>query len=303
MSLKESLELYGNVLENEPLSKHTSYKIGGPADYFVEPDRLESIKPILDLFHEAGLRPLVLGNGSNVLVGDGKLHAGVIHLGKAFSEYEIDENNVLTAGAGCSLITLAFETMQKSLSGLEFASGIPGCVGGGLYMNAGAYRSDLSSILKEVYIYRDGRLEWIPKEELEYAYRKSAFQNHKDWVILAARFQLEPGNREEISALISNRKQRRLDSQPVDKPCAGSVFRNPDGFNAWKIVEDLGYRGKKCGGAQVSSKHCNFIINADGNAKAKDVLNLITQIQKDAREKFGIELITEVERIETDEEA
>ncbi|MCF0260325.1 MAG: UDP-N-acetylmuramate dehydrogenase [Erysipelotrichaceae bacterium] len=302
MELSKELEKYGKVLVQEPLKKHTTYKIGGPADYYIYPNSLEDFQAVLSLLKREDIPWFVLGKGSNVLVGDHPWHGAVICLDRAFSSYEF-QDDILYAQAGCSLIALAFEAQKHSLSGLEFAAGIPGSLGGGLYMNAGAYRSDLSRLLMDVQVLRDGKVEWVSKEDLDYQYRHSAFQKHKDWIILAARLKMEKGDPQEIQDLMDSRKKRRQDSQPLEKPCAGSVFRNPENMNAWKIIDELGYRGKIQGGACVSGKHSNFIVNETGDATAADVSSLIEQIQKDAREKLGVELITEVERINWDEEA
>lgn len=293
--IRELQEL-GTVFCSESLARHTTYRIGGVADYYVKPKSLSSLLKLIDLVQEKNVPYLILGKGSNVLVGDEPFHGVVISMDDNLSDFSFN-GNILTAQAGCSLIALSFEAMKRSLSGLEFASGIPGSVGGGLYMNAGAYKSDLSAILQEVLVYRDQKTDWIPARELDYTYRHSAFQNHKDWVILAGRFCLKPARREDIAALMDSRKQRRLSSQPLDKPCAGSVFRNPDGLNAWKVVDELGFRGRRIGGARVSEIHSNFIVNENGRARARDVAELIRQIQQEAREKMGVDLITEVERL------
>ena len=302
MDLTNKLEKHGRVLVNEPLKKHTTYKIGGPADYYIYPSSLEDFQAVLSILKQEGIDWFVLGKGSNVLVSDRPWHGAVICLDKPFSNFEF-QDGILHAQAGCSLIALAVAAQKNGLSGLEFAAGIPGSLGGGLYMNAGAYRSDLSNLLIDVQVWRDGKAEWVPKEELDYQYRHSAFQKHKDWIVLSARLQLQPGDPQEIQELMDSRKQRRESSQPLDKPCAGSVFRNPANANAWKIIDDLGFRGKVRGGAAVSGKHSNFIVNETGDAKASDVSSLIKEIQKEAKEKMGVELITEVERINWDEEA
>lgn len=299
--LLNNLKKYAAVRTEEPMKYHTTYRIGGPADYYIEPDSSESLPEIIRLLDESNTDWMVIGRGSNILVSDRPFHEAVIDLTRVLNNFEFTDNGELMAEAGCSLIYIAYEAMMHGCSGLEFASGIPGTIGGGLYMNAGAYRSDLAVILKEVRVLRNGRVEWIPAEELDYTYRHSAFQKNKDWVILAGRFQLEKGDPNEINELMISRKARRMDSQPADRPCAGSVFRNPEGHNAWKIVDDLGFRGVKRGGAAVSSKHSNFIINENNEATAEDVNSLILEIQKKAKEELGIDLITEVERINWDE--
>lgn len=294
MNLTELLRLYGRVLENEPMSAHTTYRIGGPARYFIYPKSVTALMRIMQLLDEAGLPWLVLGRGSNLLIPDEAWNGAVINLDYTFNDSYFEPDGLLYAQAGCSLPALAVEAMKHSLTGLEFASGIPGSLGGGLYMNAGAYKSDLSTILVEVLVLRDRKIEWVKKEDLGYSYRHSAFQEHPEWTILAAKFQLAPGQQSEIRSLMASRQQRRMAAQPLDLPCAGSTFRNPEQLAAWKIIDDLGLRGMQIGGARISDKHSNFIVNA-GNAKAKDVLALIDLVREKARETYGVEMIPEVE--------
>lgn len=289
------LERFGVLREKEPLRNHTSYRIGGEADYFLEVHDLDSLKELIQVLDQNHTEWLVLGNGSNVLIGDEPYHGVVISLRRGFDSF-LFAGDILDCQAGCSMIALSNEALDRSLSGLEFASGIPGSIGGGIYMNAGAYRSDLSRLIVDVTILKDGEILTLPAEELDFTYRHSIFQSHKDWIILSARLRLEPGSKSQIRALMDSRKQRRLASQPVSKPSAGSVFRNPEGMNAWQIVDALGYRGKAVGQARVSPVHSNFIVN-EGSASARDVDCLIRMIQKDALEVFGVQLITEVERI------
>lgn len=298
MNLEEKLSAFGEVRTNESLRKHTTYKIGGEAEYFIMPSSTEDLIGLVGLLEQENIPYFVLGKGSNVLISDEPFKGVVISTVHNFGGFDFDEENrILRAEAGCSLINLSMQAMQRSLSGLEFASGIPGSVGGGLFMNAGAYNSSLSEILIDVVVLKDGKPVVMSKDELHYTYRHSDFQKHRDWIILEGRFQLEPKPAEEIRALMDSRKERRQSSQPYNKPCAGSVFRNPQGMNAWKIIDDLGYRGRMKGHAKVSELHSNFIVNEDGQATARDVLGLIEEIQQKAREQFGIELVTEVERI------
>lgn len=300
-NITEELSAFGTVTNREPLRFHTTYRIGGEADYYIRPHTVEDLKAVIRVLDDNGIPYFVLGRGSNVLIADRPYEGAVIDLLHTLDSFEFSSDGQLTAEAGCSLIHIAQEAMLHSFSGLEFAGGIPGTIGGGLYMNAGAYKSDLSRVLTEVQVLKDGEVIWMPKEELDYTYRHSAFQKHKDWIILAGRFQLNPGNSQEIYDLMIRRKERRMDTQPADMPCAGSVFRNPEGMNAWKIVDDLGYRGVRRGGAVVSAKHSNFIVNENRDATAEEVNSLICEIQKKAREEFGVDLITEVERINWDE--
>lgn len=297
MNIKDRLINYATVLENEPMSKHTTFRIGGKVDYYVCPKDFLALMCVFEMLKENDIPYYVTGRGSNLLWDDKDFHGAVINLDKTLNDFYFEDNGVLVAQAGCSIINLSMEAMRRSLSGLEFASGIPGSVGGGLYMNAGAYKSNLSSLLMDVCVYRKGKIEWIDKSELDYDYRHSLFQKHKDWIILAGRFQLNHSNSKEIADLMDSRRQRRMDSQPLNMPCAGSVFRNPDSMPAWKLIEELGLRGYSIGGAQVSTKHCNFIVNATGEASADDVRSLIRYIQKKAKEEYNIDLITEVEQV------
>lgn len=296
MSLVEQLKIYGEVLESELMAKHTTYRIGGAVDYYIYPQNIIALMQILTILKENGIPYRITGRGSNILWDDNTFHGAVINLDRTLNDSYIEEDGDVVAFAGCSIISLAIEAAKNALSGLEFASGIPGSIGGGIYMNAGAYKSDLSQIVQSVLVLQQDQLVWMNKEDLEFGYRKSVFQKHKDWTILAAKFHLEKGNKKDIQALMESRRNRRVESQPLDKPCAGSVFRNPAEMPAWKIVEELGLRGYQLGGAQVSTKHCNFIVNATGQATAKDVRDLISLIQKKAKEKFNIDMITEVEQ-------
>lgn len=295
MNLNEKLKIYADVLEDELMSKHTTYRIGGRVKYYIYPRNLISLMRCIRLLKENKIQYEIMGRGSNVLWTDSYFDGAVINLDRYLNESYIEEDGTIVAQAGCSIINLAYEVAKKSLSGMEFATGIPGSIGGGVYMNAGAYKSDFSSILEAVMVLKDEQILWMQKDDLMFGYRKSSFQSYPDWIILAAKFKCKPGNREEILALMDSRRERRLASQPLDRPCAGSVFRNPETIPAWKIVDELGLRGFTLGGAQVSEKHSNFIINASGQAKAEDVKQLIAYIQEQAKEKFEIELITEVE--------
>lgn len=296
-SLASRLAAYGDVKEHESMRTHTTFHIGGEVDYYIQPENETSLMCVLDILQESKIPYYILGRGSNLLFDDGPFHGAIINLDKKLNDYWFEPGGILTAQAGCSIIHLANQCAGRSLSGMEFASGIPGSVGGALYMNAGAYKSSLSDILLEVCVLKDGEISWMKKEELEYGYRHSLFQKHKDWIILAGKFVLDARNQKEIYELMDSRRQRRMDSQPLSKPCAGSVFRNPASVPAWKLIEKMGFRGLQIGGARVSEKHCNFIVNEDGKAKASDVLELIERIQKKAAQEYGIELITEVEHL------
>lgn len=300
MSLLERLQCYGEVLVHEPMSRHTTYRIGGKVDYYIYPHTEIALVQILKMLKVENVPYYVLGRGSNLLFHDDDFHGAIINLDKTLNNYYFEPDGTLVAQAGCSIINLAIEALKRSFTGLEFASGIPGSLGGGLFMNAGAYQSDLAGIVESVCVIQDENLIWLPKSSLDYRYRHSLFQNHRDLTIVAARLKLEKADQEQIRQLMRSRHERRVSSQPLDKPCAGSVFRNPDERPAWKIIDDLGLRGLQIGGARISEKHSNFIVN-EGGAKAEDVHALISRIQKSAKEKYAIDLITEVEYLNWDE--
>lgn len=295
MNIVDLLKPYAELLENEPLTRHTTFRIGGVCDYFIYPKSILCLMRILRLLQERDVPYSVFGKGSNLLCSDDPYHGVVICLDRYLNNFYFEKDGTLIAEAGCSIILLAQEAMRRGLSGLEFASGIPGTLGGAMYMNAGAYKSDISACLKEVLVCRDHSLVWMKKEELDYAYRHSAFQSHPEWTIIAGKLQLAKRDQREIRSLMDARRERRMSSQPLDLPNCGSVFRNPPQHPAWQLIEEIGYRGKRVGGAMVSDKHANFIVNV-GEAKARDVDRLIREIQEKISERYGIELITEVEK-------
>ncbi|NBK96988.1 MAG: UDP-N-acetylmuramate dehydrogenase [Erysipelotrichia bacterium] len=293
--MEEKLQSHGDLEINVPLSKHTTFRIGGICKYFVYPKNEMSLLRIIELCKENKLAYRVFGKGSNLLCSDDYYDGVILCLDRYFNEIQIEEDGQIFAQAGVSLIYLAHEAMKASLSGLEFASGIPATLGGALYMNAGAYKSNMADIVKKVYVLKDDSCVWIDVDELAYAYRSSIFHHHRDWIILGARLQLKKGEQSEIKALMDSRRERRLASQPLNKPSAGSVFRNPQTYPAWQLIEEIGYRGKQIGGAKVSDKHANFIVNED-HAKASDVDALVKAIQKEVHEKYQIEMKMEVEK-------
>lgn len=295
MTVEYKLRTYGDVECNEPLKKHTTFRIGGEARYFIYPKNEICLMRMLEILKENNIAYKIFGKGSNILCGDDFYDGAVICLDRYLSDSYFEKDGTCVAQAGCSIILLAHEAMKQSLSGLEFASGIPGTLGGAIFMNAGAYRSDISMLLKQVFVLRDGRCEWIDVSQLEYSYRHSKFQNERDWIILGARLRLEKGDQKEIRDLMDTRRKRRMESQPLNKPCAGSMFRNPENAQAWELIEKIGYRGKRIGGAMVSDKHANFIVNEE-DASAQDVIQLVSEIQQKVEQEFGIHLRTEVER-------
>lgn len=293
--LIERLRPYADVECDVKLSTRTTFRIGGLCKYFIYPKNMLGLLRILDILEEAQIPRKVFGKGSNILCSDDAYEGAVISLDRYFTDFVFEADGTCVAAAGTSIILLAYEAMKNSLSGLEFASGIPGTVGGAVFMNAGAYKSDMSKILKEVYVLKDKSVVSMSVEELDYRYRHSLFQSHFDWIILGCRLQLTKGDQKDIRDLMDSRRKRRMDSQPLDKPCAGSMFRNPQGYQAWELIERIGYRGKRIGGAMVSDKHANFIVNED-HAKATEILALVKEIQQEVRKQFGVELITEVEK-------
>ena len=279
---------------DQPLAKMTTLHIGGNAKYVVYPDSGIALDAVISQLKKAGVDWKIIGKGSDLLCSDDPYDGAVIRLDRHFRSYYFDGEEVI-AEAGASIIALSVDCAKNGLSGLEFASGIPGTVGGAVFMNAGAYRASMSDILEEVFVYRDGRLEWIKAEDCGLSYRSSIFQEHRDWVIVAAKMHLTPADSKEIFSLMDDRRERRMKSQPLDQPSCGSVFRNPEDVNAWQLIDGIGYRGKRIGGAVVSDKHCNFILNT-GGATASDYLKLAEEIQEKVKEKYGIELQMEMER-------
>ncbi len=285
----------GKLIENASLKDYTTYKVGGRARYIIFPKNTEKLIELLKYIKNQEYPYMVLGFGSNVLFSD-KEYKGIIIKLDAFDEIEIQGTKV-KAGSGVSLMRLASQTIRKGLSGLEFATGIPGTVGGAVYMNAGAYKSDMGYVVKEVKVLtKDLKVITMVNQEMDFHYRSSFLQKHKDYICLEATFKLKKGKKEEMEELVKERKKRRVESQPLEYPSAGSVFRNPEGDFAGRLIEELGYKGLTKGGAQISNKHANFIINI-GGAKAKDILELIRFIQESVYDKYHIQLKVEQEFI------
>ena len=237
-----------------------------------------------------------IGRGSNLLVSDKGIEGVVIKLGEELNHLEVNETSI-TVGAGYSLVSLAVTISKRGLSGLEFASGIPGSVGGAVYMNAGAHGSDISKILTEAHIlFEDGSFEWVTNEEMDFSYRTSILQNKRPGIVVETKFKLTAGNKDEIIAIMQKNKDYRKQTQPWNFPCAGSIFRNPLPYSAGRLVEEAGLKGYQIGGAQISSMHGNFIVNA-GNSTAEDVLQLIEYVKKTIFDLYQVKMETEVEII------
>ncbi|MFF2876759.1 UDP-N-acetylmuramate dehydrogenase [Gottfriedia sp. NPDC057991] len=291
--LKEILN-DSSLLINEPLANHTTMKIGGPAEYLVIPKTVNEIKEIINLANEHNVNVTVIGRGSNLLVSDQGIEGVLIKISDCLDHIEVEGTKVVV-GAGYSVIRLATQLSRKGLSGLEFASGIPGSVGGGVYMNAGAHQSDFSNITSRAHIlFPDGTMEWLSNEELDFSYRTSVLQHKRKGFVLEAELQLQEGTKEASTALMQKNKDYRRETQPWNYPCAGSIFRNPLPQYAGNLIERADLKGYQIGGAKVSEMHGNFIVNA-GNATSKDVLDLIAYIKETILEKFNVQLETEVE--------
>lgn len=281
-----------NILEDESLSKYTTFKIGGPAKILIEAVSDEEILKIVKLFDEMKENYLIIGNGSNLLISDEVFERPVIVLDKNFSKIMPIDEVTLYAEAGASLKSLANKALDLELGGLEAISGIPGTVGGAVYMNAGAYGSEIKDVVTKVRCIKDEKIVELDASEVNFAHRRSIFQE-KGYVILGAYFKLEKKAREEIEAEQKDYTQRRVDKQPLEYPSAGSVFKRPTGYYASKLIEDAGLKGFSVGGAMVSKKHSGFIINT-GGASFEDVVTLIEKVKAIVKEKFAVDLEEEI---------
>lgn len=284
----------GKVVENVSLKEYTTYKVGGIAKCFVYPKDVKSLIKLLKYIKNHDIKYKVLGNGSNTLFSDKPYDGIIIKLDK-LDEIEIKKNNNVVVGAGYNLMKLSSLVARRGLAGLEFASGIPGTIGGAVYMNAGAYKSDMGYIVKRVKVLTpDFRVITMTNAELDFHYRTSFFQKNKEYICLEVTLGLQKGDKDEIAKVNRERKQRRLETQPLEYPSAGSVFRNPEGLFAGKLIEDLGFKGLIKGGAQISEKHANFIINKK-DAKAKDIKELIEFTKEAVEDKYKVEMKVEQE--------
>lgn len=284
-----------NVRLHEPMKKHTTFRIGGPADYYLCPHSTEELQKILQICRENKLEFFILGNGSNLLVSDKGYRGVVIQLWKNFSDIET-EDNTITVKAGALLSKVAAEALEESLTGMEFASGIPGTMGGAVMMNAGAYGGEMKDIIREVTVLtREGELLTLSKEEMNFGYRTSVVKE-KGYVVISAVLQLRKGDREEIRKVMDELKERRVTKQPLDMPSAGSTFKRPEGNFAAKLIEDAGLKGFSVGGAMISEKHSGFVVNYN-DASAEDVMELCRQVREKVKALSGVELEMEVKRL------
>lgn len=284
----------GKIEKNVFLSKYTTYKVGGLASVIVYPKDVEKLVELIKLIKKYNVKYKVIGNGSNLLFSDKKYEGVIIKLNNLDS---ISINGTkITVGAGYNLIKLSTMAVKNSLTGLEFASGIPGTVGGAVFMNAGAYKSDMGYITSSVKVLTP-ELEIInlTNREMNFHYRTSFLKEHPNYICLEAMLTLKKGEKKEIEKIIKDRRKRRMESQPLEYPSAGSVFRNPEGYDpAGKLIEDLELKGISKGGAQVSKKHANFVINT-GGASALDIHDLILYVQKAVKDNDGVDLTIEQE--------
>lgn len=285
----------GEVISNVNLCDYTTYKLSGKATCVVSPDDVNGLIKLLKYLRKNNIKYKVIGNGSNLIFG--KKYDGVLIKLDSFQNLEIVNNRIIV-GAGYPLIKLALRASRQGLTGLEFATGIPGTVGGAVFMNAGAYKSDMGYITSSIKVLNPNlEVEILDNRELDFHYRTSFLQTHPDYICLEATIFLKNGDAKEIMEIINDRKVRRLETQPLEYPSAGSVFRNPDGDYAGRLVESIGYKGKKQGDAMVSEKHANFIINC-GKASGEDIKKLITEIQDKVKKEYNIELKVEQEFVE-----
>ena len=284
---KNNIEYY----EDASLKKYNTYRIDAKCKYLVLPKDKEEFKLLIKYLNEVEFKYIVLGNGSNIILSF-DYYDGVVILLNKLNELKISGESI-EVGAGYSLQKLAIETSNLGLEGLEFATGIPGLVGASIAMNAGAYNNSLSEVVTSVLVLnKDLEFVTMTNKEMKFSYRDSFFKQNKDYYIISANINLRQGEKQEILERVSKRRVKRLETQPLDMPSAGSVFRNPEGMHAGALIENCGLKGFSIGGAQISEKHANFIINT-GNATGKEIIQLINRAKEDVQKKYNIELILE----------
>lgn len=292
--IKKFCDLLGEerVFTGEAMSRHTTFKIGGPADYFLMPDKDTDVGRIVKICKESAIPYFILGNGSNLLVGDGGYRGAVIQIYKSMSAVTV-EGTEITVQAGALLSSVAAAAKNAALTGFEFAGGIPGTMGGAVVMNAGAYGGEMKDVLTEVTVMdEEGEIVTLPADKLELGYRTSIIKT-AGYIVLEAKLQLKEGNPEVIRETMKDLTIRRTTKQPLEYPSAGSTFKRPEGYFAGKLIMDSGLAGYQVGGAQVSEKHCGFVINA-GGATARDVRTLMDNVRDIVYKKYGVTLEPEV---------
>lgn len=285
----------GRVTKDEPMKKHTTFRVGGPARYFVSPSGEEALKKTVLLCRDRKVPYYILGNGSNLLVSDAGYAGVMILIGDGFSQVRAEGNSVL-AGAGALLSQIAKEALSHSLTGFEFAAGIPGTLGGAVVMNAGAYGGEMKQVLKSVRVMtEEGEIRILSADELELGYRHSCVPENR-YIVLSAEIELAAGSREAIRERMDDLAAQRREKQPLEYPSAGSTFKRPAGYFAGKLIQDAGLRGYRVGGAAISEKHCGFVINRD-QATAEEIRTLIRDVQRRVKETSGVDIETEVKMI------
>ena len=284
-----------SILTDEPMSRHTTFRVGGPADFFVTPKAKEEVRDVIRICKEAGMPYYIIGNGSNLLVSDAGYRGVIVQIYKEMNEVKV-EGDLVKAQAGALLSGIAAKALGAELSGFEFASGIPGTIGGACVMNAGAYGGEMKDVLESVTVLTgEGKIIELGRNELELGYRTSVIAK-KGYIVLGAVLKLERGDGEKIKTYMDELKEKRVTKQPLEYPSAGSTFKRPEGYFAGKLIEDAGLRGFQVGGAQVSEKHCGFVINRD-HAAAADIMELMRQVQIRVKENSGVDLEPEVKRL------
>ena len=284
------------VIKDAPMKKYTSFRCGGNASVLVIPDSVDTLKKIIDFCNIQNIKPLIIGNGSNLLVTDNGINGVVIKIGSDISKIELLDETTICCEAGASLKSLCMFALENSLSGLEFAYGIPGTLGGAVYMNAGAYGGEMKDVLISVtHIDSDGNIGELIHDDLNLRYRGSAYTDN-NYTIVSAVMKLQKADKKDIKAAMDDKLQKRKDKQPLEYGSAGSTFKRPAGYFAGALIEQSGLKGYTVGGAQVSEKHAGFVINKD-NATSTDVINLIKDVQNIVYDKFGVMLETEVKII------
>jgi UDP-N-acetylmuramate dehydrogenase len=303
MSIEELEELFENkyfenILFNEPMKKHTTFKIGGPSDVMIIIKSEEELIDAVKVCRENEIEFLIMGNGSNLLIRDGGIRGVVIKINEGFNKIEINENTIYCQ-AGALLSAVSKQALKNSLKGFEFASGIPGTIGGAITMNAGAYGGEMKDVVKKVRVLdkNNNIIEYL-NEEMNFRYRNSRVWD-EGLIVLGVELDLESGDYNTIEEIMKDLTYKRTSKQPLELPSGGSTFKRPEGYFAGKLIDDAGLRGLRHGGAQISEKHCGFVVNVD-NAKCKDVLELILVVQKVIRDKFNVELETEIKLLGED---
>lgn len=281
-----------NVLTDEPMKNHTTFRIGGPADYYVMPANAKQIAEIMKVCRRENISYYIIGNGSNLLVGDGGIRGVVIQIYKNYNRIQA-EGMRMKVQAGAMLSAVSRRAQEAELTGLEFASGIPGTIGGAAVMNAGAYGGEMKDVIVAADVLTsEGEIITIPVEDMKLGYRTSIFKE-KEYIVLDVVLELQKGNGEQVRAKMAELKERRVSKQPLEYPSAGSTFKRPEGYFAGKLIQDAGLRGYRVGNAQVAEKHCGFVINR-GDATAKEVIQLIRDVQRKVKDEFQVDLETEV---------